>query len=1010
MIPIKLRVKGLYSYQQEAEIDFERLVEGGLFGIFGAVGSGKSTLLEAITFALYGRSERLDSRGQNYNMMNLRSHELLIDFTFGLGEETYRFEVVGRRNSKKFEDVRSFKRTGYIWERGDWVPLPSNDGGKLLGLNYENFTKTIIIPQGKFKDFLHLTPAARTQMLKELFDLERFDLLRPTSELLTKNTEELNKVKGQLIELPEQDPIDFRVQEKALKDKEDARIKLANELKTLRQTDREMNEVKDLLGSIGEVQETLSILEESEAEYKERAAFLDRYELADRHFRETLVKVEELSKTKEKAAADVLTLGETAKALEVEIATAEQKFRETKAAYEKREEWKRKAEEMNRMQQMQELDAEINILQGRIDKGTGIVKEKEELSKEKRAAEKQLEEEIAALRKQTSGLLVLMEVQAWMQEKAGLEKVVETAAAAKGKAEEECQNQEKEVAALRAHPGGEDVAEAITQAETALAQTQAVLDNLRLQSQLADFAEALAAGAPCPLCGATDHPAPYDAGHADAHLVEAQAKKNAQETDLQRLRRLALDQEQARKVVLRAQVQVEQRSAELAEAEATRDTQAKTFRWPEFAGIDAATLTAELAQRRTAEAEIRSREAALAQARAAFQEAESNARRYAEKISELRQEQASMVGRHAGIREQLEIFEYKNHKEKKPIELRAKEDFFTEQYETVTANYQREDQLLHQRKDAFQKVKTDMQLAQQDVIRCEEELLAARALLLERLEMYAFPDLQAVQELLAEEINLVVHRREIENFQSRLQALRTELATFQKRLAGRSYDAEAHLALQERLKEKEIAVSELIEAIGQLKNQLQQLGENMKKRLALEKHKDALQDRGENLSTLRNLFIGSGFVNFVSTMYLHELCQRANARFQKLTRNQLSLIVRDDNTFQVRDMINDGQVRSVKTLSGGQTFQAALSLALALADNIQHRSDSHHNFFFLDEGFGTLDGESLQIVFDTLKQLRHEKRIVGVISHVEKMQEEIDQCLKVWQDEEKGSFVKGSWE
>jgi exonuclease SbcC len=124
----------------------------------------------------------------------------------------------------------------------------------------------------------------------------------------------------------------------------------------------------------------------------------------------------------------------------------------------------------------------------------------------------------------------------------------------------------------------------------------------------------------------------------------------------------------------------------------------------------------------------------------------------------------------------------------------------------------------------------------------------------------------------------------------------------------------------------------------------------------------------------------------------------------------MSLELADDNTFQVRDFMNGGKVRSVKTLSGGQTFQAALSLALALADSIQNFTDSAQNFFFLDEGFGSLDKDSLDIVFDTLKSLRKENRIVGVISHVEEMQQEIDTHLRIVNHEERGSLINVSWE
>ena len=115
MIPLKLTLKGIYSYREKQVIDFTRLTEANLFGIFGSVGSGKSTILEAISFALYGETERLNKRDdRNYNMMNLKSEELLIDFIFKAGNgEDYRFVVTGKRSKKHFETVGTFERKAY---------------------------------------------------------------------------------------------------------------------------------------------------------------------------------------------------------------------------------------------------------------------------------------------------------------------------------------------------------------------------------------------------------------------------------------------------------------------------------------------------------------------------------------------------------------------------------------------------------------------------------------------------------------------------------------------------------------------------------------------------------------------------------------------------------------------------------------------------------------------------------------------------------------------------------
>ena len=170
MIPKRLKIKGLYSYQTEQEIDFDPLTDASLFGIFGAVGSGKSSILEAITFALYGDTERLNKSGDDrtYNMMNLRSDDLLIDFECIAGKngERYRFTVRGKRNSKNFKDVKTFERKGYVWQENDWVPLAESESTEsIIGLSYDNFRRTIIIPQGRFQEFIELKDAERTRMI-----------------------------------------------------------------------------------------------------------------------------------------------------------------------------------------------------------------------------------------------------------------------------------------------------------------------------------------------------------------------------------------------------------------------------------------------------------------------------------------------------------------------------------------------------------------------------------------------------------------------------------------------------------------------------------------------------------------------------------------------------------------------------------------------------------------------------------------------------------------------------
>ena len=170
-----------------------------------------------------------------------------------------------------------------------------------------------------------------------------------------------------------------------------------------------------------------------------------------------------------------------------------------------------------------------------------------------------------------------------------------------------------------------------------------------------------------------------------------------------------------------------------------------------------------------------------------------------------------------------------------------------------------------------------------------------------------------------------------------------------------------------------------------------------------------LELRKQNLSELCNLFRGNGFMNYVSSLYLNNLCKAANERFLLLTKNSLSLELNEQNEFIVRDYLNNGKTRLLKTLSGGQTFQASLCLALALAENVKSLNRAEKSFFFLDEGFGALDKDALRVVLDTLRTLRKENRAVGIISHVEELQQEMDIYVKVENDRDRGSTISYSW-
>ncbi|MEK3791911.1 AAA family ATPase [Paenibacillus sp. FSL R7-0204] len=180
MKPILLKLSGLQSYRAEQEIDFSSLTETGLFGIFGPTGSGKSSLLDAITLAMYGKVERAVNGTQG--IMNHSEDQLSVAFTFELNSSS---------GARRYRVERKFKRTGeqsvsntisrFIEVKADGDLVMADKLADVtrcveehIGLKMDDFTRAVVLPQGKFAEFLSLRGVDRRQMLQRLFHLEQY--------------------------------------------------------------------------------------------------------------------------------------------------------------------------------------------------------------------------------------------------------------------------------------------------------------------------------------------------------------------------------------------------------------------------------------------------------------------------------------------------------------------------------------------------------------------------------------------------------------------------------------------------------------------------------------------------------------------------------------------------------------------------------------------------------------------------------------------------------------------
>jgi len=1031
MIPKYLKIKGLYSYQTEQEIHFDALTDASLFGIFGSVGSGKSSVLEAITFALYGDTERLNKSGDDrtYNMMNLRSDELLIDFECiaGKSADLYRFTVKGKRNSKNFKEVKTFERKAYIWKDNAWLPLSEHETTEsIIGLSYDNFRRTIIIPQGRFQEFIELKDAERTRMMKELFQLEKYDLSRNVGTLNKQNDLGLSNVDGQLNGLGEVTP-EMIEQEENKREQVRIHIKSANEqLLALTAELDQIQKLKLVFEKVKALDSQLSELESQRSAIEIREEKLRIFEICSLHFKilfeqkkslTNAIERDQLSFDKNKSRdAELALLLKSQK--EIIISLHEQ--------YEKRQELLDMAEELEKVIQIQELLLQAEKNKSALARGEEKLKEKEAhlviLKKEKAAKEeenevkKSLQTDIQALSRIKSWFATADEIQ---ENRKNVLKEVDNL-----KEEiKQVHTQLNEKIAVANQRFAIDIAPGSILEHISVSTSNYLKNNekrreylskqsVSLQTQLAlnQYAANLTDGEPCPLCGAVHHPAVL---HTDSNLEREIVKIDEERDQLlkkdQLIRRFqsAIEKDFGQIEYLEKQkITINTKYKEVRDRISAHDL---LFVWEKFDKNNRQAFDLHFADVERNQKEIRENELLIKNKAAAIEiEMQEKAEEIEKPLQNLRNEILKIENTISTLSDQLVLIRMPDFTGQDKIVIARKVAELKNSYEEIKGLYEKtetEINLLEKEKNTIMGSQTTLTTALEAN---QQELSRLQKLITEQLTEHGFTTENSVQEVLSDSIVIDSERKQIDAFKNALHLTRRDLETLKAENQDQVYDPEKQGVLAEEKERLTDHLNSLRKEEGGLEGLLKKMAENLARKVLLLKEKERLLLRKEHLDDLARLFRSSGFVDYASSIYLRNLIQAANHRFHQMTHQQLHLELGEGNSFWVRDLLNGGHMRLLKTLSGGQKFQAALSLALALADHIHVRNESRHNFFFLDEGFGSLDKNSLQTVFETLKSLRKENRIVGIISHVEELQQEIQTYLKIEQTEE-GSKIIPSW-
>lgn len=1012
MLPLYLSIEGLYSYQEKQSIDFTELTQAGLFGIFGSVGSGKSSILEAISFVLYGDTERLNKTDKRaYNMMNLKSNQTMIVFEFrNFEKRKFRFVAQWKRR-KNFDDTTPIERTAYEWIDEKWVPMESADGALVTNLSYPNFRRTIIIPQGQFKEFLELKGKDRSEMMKEIFYLNKFDLGPKVGFLQSSNNRKLENLKGALSGF---ESISTEALNKKKEEVEDAKKTLAQtkeDFQDLQAKVRILQEFKDKSIELQQKEGQFNELNSKKSRVQQQEADLNRYEKTSQAFREPLNYLQSLNIEREGLIHKIENFRSVKERQLQEIDIVEKEIGAIQHDYLNLNSFRGQVEDYKLLIQIKENAKKEKELETRLIKGTPFVERTKEAEHTLMKKLEETEEKLENLKSEKVDTSQLIEMEKWYHRK---DTIVQQHGQSYRLLEQLSADIELEQSQINKLGYTEDNWEQMIGNELKLIENEfnklrEQETQLQVQARLSSFATDLQPGMPCPLCGALDHPEPMVANHVQEEIQKLNLQKAELEEKRAEYQKLKEQVSKACFGLNNKRASYEQIQQEVNAQASNLEIHISEFTWVGYSSEDVGAFEAQKEKIKQSEQITNSLEAEVKQLRLDLQKNKDNIQKFEKELDSIKAEIAVVQGVSAHSKNALQQFNYNEFEGIELDEVRRSKLALDQKIIQIESGYLTLNQKLNTYKTKLAEIAGQYSSAKDQLSGFNQQIKVRQEHLAKLLREFKFADITQVQQIIQRPMPVEQMRKDIQQFYVRLEVLETQIASLKDYLKDKEFseeDLETTAKLFE-FKKEELELQ--LSLTGGLEKELAHLTLEIGKKEKLIEEFDQLNARAANLKVMENLFKGNGFVNYVSSIHLRQMCEMANERFHRLTRNQLSLTINDNNEFEVVDYLNNGYRRSVKTLSGGQSFQASLCLALALAENIQSLNKSDKNFFFIDEGFGTQDTESINTVFDTLQYLHHENRVVGIISHVEELKERIPRSVTVEKDSEAGSKVKTSW-
>ncbi|MEL7159556.1 MAG: AAA family ATPase, partial [Bacteroidota bacterium] len=1010
---LRLNIRNLNSLRGEQLIDFTAppLADHNLYAIVGPTGAGKTTILDAITLALYGQTERnkseLDRKDGSASVLTYGEGECLAELEYLTAAGRFRSAWSRQRAHKKPDGNLTASRhsiSQFNPETQEWDILATKKREvatrtqEVVGLDYERFVRSVMLTQGDFARFLKSDAGNKAEILEKITGTEIYRDLSIAAFTRAKLAREAHqRATAALAATPPLGPEARTDLEARLAERQTV---AAEGKKALAELTAQLGHYATHVGLQTKVATAQAESDRLATAWQAAATDRDRLSASEalQPLRSELDAVARLRKELSTGETALATLTGEISQLQAAVDTT---VTNTKTAREKLREFHEKLPgREKKFATVAAWEQEIAQLSGDLtrDERT-LVTRKAELIKYRERQQK-LTGELTTIRTALAGLKPeeireqLVDVDATLpnlqQELIALDTRRQNRKTADRLATEKA-------AAAGVHKELTTATTTLTTAEkqlkaatTELADRREVLNQLRLSASLSEHKQNLEPGEACPVCGATDHPALANfTPVTDSALERTKTDVNralAAEENALRLHKAAGNE--VAKLQRRYdghQALVDELTAQIGEEEKTSLAELDQQRAALVNRLTAATATKEKLrglQGKLPQLTALTTELATVGARTDELHAESqklsvvvtaNQQAIAAKKASIQAE----VGKHTAeeCREMT-----RKHKEKLTAELAAAEKAEVDQRGQLSAAASRH-KLLQTQREGLTK-----------------ELATVRQTLTAKLRPSQLDETTARQTLLSES--------ETRHLRQRLQKLTTERATATTVLTNLTAELVAaekviadlppREALEKERATRELAVTEADRQTGALQEQLRQDDARIAGTAARRTELEGLRkdvDRWTVLAKLIGSADGKKFRSYAQAITLQRLIEAGNHHLHRINpRYRMDYAPpasggTENLEIIVVDTYHDDNRRTMATLSGGETFLISLALALGLSELASGRSLIQS--LFIDEGFGTLDGKTLDQAMNTLEQLQASGKTIGLISHVPQLRERI---------------------